>query len=45
MQFHNVLLTAHQGALYREAHQEISKITLNNIIDLKTKGKTANQLA
>lgn len=45
MQFHNVVLTSHQGALYREAQAEISRITLGNVIDLKTKGSTPNQVA
>ena len=42
MNFPNCLMTAHQAALYYEAHSEIARITLQNIYDMLTTGKSPN---
>lgn len=42
--FPNVLITAHQGFLTKEALQQIAEVTIQNIKDFKAEKETNNQL-
>ena len=42
--FPNVLITAHQGFLTKEALQQIAEVTIQNIKDYKAGSETQNQL-
>ena len=42
--FPNVLITAHQGFLTKEALQQIAEVTIQNIKDYKAGSDTQNQL-
>jgi D-lactate dehydrogenase len=42
--FHNVLITAHQAFLTREALSAIAETTLANVTDIEIEGRSGNQL-
>ena len=42
--FHNVLITAHQAFLTREALSAIAETTLANVTEITTRGRSENQL-